>query len=85
VGPGGHFFGAAHTLQRYESAFYPPLLSDWNNFETWQEAGSETAEVRANRLWKQALEMYEAPPLPDDRAAELEEFVAKRTEEGGVG
>src|SRR3546814_5726333 len=37
VGPGGHFFGAAHTLARYETAFYSPLLSDWRNFETWQE------------------------------------------------
>jgi trimethylamine:corrinoid methyltransferase-like protein len=28
VGPGGHFFGTAHTLERYETAFYRPLLSD---------------------------------------------------------
>ena len=40
VGPGGHFFGAAHTLDRYETAFYAPMLSDWRNFETWEEAGS---------------------------------------------
>ena len=25
VGPGGHFFGTAHTLERYETAFYRPL------------------------------------------------------------
>ena len=36
VGPGGHFFGTAHTLERYETAFYRPLVSDWRNFETWQ-------------------------------------------------
>src|SRR3546814_2853704 len=36
VGPGGHFFGAAHTLARYETAFYAPMLSDWRNFESWQ-------------------------------------------------
>ncbi len=35
VGPGGHFFGAAHTLARYETAFYAPILSDWRNFEAW--------------------------------------------------
>src|SRR5690606_20985796 len=27
VGPGGHFFGTAHTLARYETAFYSPLIS----------------------------------------------------------
>ena len=35
VEPGGHFFGSAHTLARYEKAFYRPLLSDWSNFESW--------------------------------------------------
>lgn len=84
VGPGGHFFGAAHTLERYETAFYAPLLSDWSNYEAWVEAGSKTAEQRANAIWKQALAEYQEPPLQDDRAAALEEFVARRTEEGGV-
>ena len=35
IAAGGHFFGSAHTLARYESAFYRPLLSDWSNFENW--------------------------------------------------
>ncbi len=78
VGPGGHFFGAAHTLERYETAFYPPLLADWSNYETWEEAGSRTAAQRANDLWKQALAEYEPPPLADDRREELEEYVARR-------
>src|SRR3546814_15400332 len=70
VGPGGHFFGAAHTLARYETAFYSPLLSDWRNFETWEEAGSETATQRANRLSKSALADYtQPPPTPALRAA----------------
>ena len=85
VGPGGHFFGAAHTLERYETAFYTPLISDWSNYETWLEAGGQTAGQRANRIWKQALAEFEPPPLPDERRAELEEFVARRKEEGGVG
>ncbi|HKX75118.1 MAG TPA: trimethylamine methyltransferase family protein [Acidimicrobiia bacterium] len=85
VGPGGHFFGAAHTLQRYESAFYPPLLSDWRNFENWQMAGAEPSDVRATRIWQQALSDYQPPPLADDRAAELEEFISRRKAEGGVG
>jgi trimethylamine--corrinoid protein Co-methyltransferase len=85
VGPGGHFFGAAHTLERYETAFYAPLVSDWSNYESWVESGSTTAEQRANRIWKQVLAEYVAPPLEGDRAAALEDFVTRRKEEGGVG
>ena len=40
VGPGGHFFGAEHTQSRYKTAFHKPMLSDWRNYETWEEAGS---------------------------------------------
>ncbi|MDH3380915.1 MAG: trimethylamine methyltransferase family protein, partial [Gammaproteobacteria bacterium] len=35
VGPTGHFFGARHTMARYETAFYAPFISDWSNFENW--------------------------------------------------
>ena len=83
VGPGGHFFGAAHTLARYSTAFYQPLISDWRNFQQWQEAGSPQAAGKANRLWKQALAEYEMPPLDAAIAEEIDAFVAKRTEEGG--
>jgi trimethylamine--corrinoid protein Co-methyltransferase len=85
VGPGGHFFGSEHTLARYEHAFYAPLLSDWQNFGAWTEAGSLSTELRANRIWKQALEEYSAPPLDDGIRTELAEFVARRVAEGGVG
>ncbi len=84
VGPGGHFFGVGHTLERYQDAFYAPILSDWRNYETWVEAGSPDAAVRANRIWKQLLEDYEAPPLDPAIREELEAFVAHRKAEGGV-
>lgn len=81
VGPGGHFFGTAHTLARYETAFYAPLISDWRNFETWQEAGSRTATERANTLWKKLLADYQPPPLDEGRREALEAYVAKRKAE----
>ena len=84
VGPGGHFFGAAHTLARYERAFYSPLLSDWRNFETWEEAGGETATQRANRLYKAVLAEFSPPPLDPAIHEALDDFVARRTREGGA-
>ncbi len=84
VGPGGHFFGTQHTLDRYENAFYAPMLSDWRNYETWVEAGSPDATTRANGIWKQLLERHKGPLLDPAILEELEAFVARRKEEGGA-
>jgi trimethylamine--corrinoid protein Co-methyltransferase len=84
VGPGGHFFGAAHTLARYETAFYAPIISDWRNFETWREAGALTAAQRANAIWKQLLAEYQPPPIDPAIDEALKAFVARRKEEGGA-
>ncbi len=84
VGPGGHFFGTQHTLERYENAFYPPILSDWNNFGQWTENGSLDTTQRANKIWKQALSEYKNPPMDESTIEELEAFVAKRKEKPGI-
>lgn len=84
VGPGGHYFGTAHTLERFETAFYSPILSDWRNFETWQEAGSQTAFQKAHAVWQRELAAYERPPMDPAIEEELDAFVARRKAEGGV-
>jgi trimethylamine--corrinoid protein Co-methyltransferase len=78
VGAGGHFFGAAHTLERYETAFYRPMLADWRNFETWHADGARTATERANGIWKQLLAEAVPPPLDPAIAEALDAFVARR-------
>jgi len=84
VPPGGHFFGAAHTLARYETAFWRPILSDWSNFENWRDAGAKDATARASDVWKKSLAAYEAPPLDPSVKEALDAYVAKRREEMGV-
>ncbi|ASP36891.1 trimethylamine methyltransferase family protein [Labrenzia sp. VG12] len=84
VGPAGHFFGTEHTQARYKDAFYPPIVSDWRNYETWQEAGSPIAYDKANRLYKEALKAYEQPPLDPAVDEEVTAFVEKRKAEGGA-
>ena len=83
VGPGGHFFGAQHTLERYSTAFYQPLISDWRNFPNWEASGSPTAEKKANAVWKQALAEYTEPYMDEAVAEEIDAFVKRRVQEGG--
>ncbi|MEM7091919.1 MAG: trimethylamine methyltransferase family protein [Actinomycetota bacterium] len=84
VGPGGHFFGVDHTLERFATAFYEPLLFSRATFEQWTEDGSMGADERATAVWKQALAEYEQPPIDDAVAAALSEFVDRRIAEGGA-
>ncbi len=81
VGPGGHFFGTAHTLERFEHAFYRPLISDWRNFETWHADGSRTATERANTVWKRLLADAVPPALDPPVLEALDAFVARRKRE----
>jgi len=84
VGPGGHFFGSAHTMERYETAFYAPMLSNWSNHESWLEAGSVNTEQRANQIWKQLLSEYQQPPLDPTIDEALQDYVARRKLEMGT-
>ncbi|MDA9357308.1 trimethylamine methyltransferase family protein [Candidatus Thioglobus sp.] len=84
VGPANHFFAAQQTLDRYETEHYNPMLSDWRNFESWRDAGSETATQRANKIWKQLLEEYAEPKLKPEVEEGLSAFVDKRVAEGGA-
>lgn len=85
VPTGGHFFGDEHTLERYESAFYSPMLSDWQNHGAWTESGGLNATQRATKIWQEALEDYTEPSIPDDRRAALDDYVARRKEQIGDG
>lgn len=79
VGHSGHFFGAEHTMARYQDAFYRPLVSDYRNVESWTEAGSPDAARRANRIWKQLLAEYEQPPLDASIDEALVDFTERRS------
>ncbi|MGH2861749.1 MAG: trimethylamine methyltransferase family protein, partial [Solirubrobacteraceae bacterium] len=83
VGAGGHFLGAAHTLERFRECFYRPLLSSTDNFDRWSKRGSKDATARASEIWREKLDSYEAPPLDDAIREELEGFVDRRRIELG--
>lgn len=85
VPAGGHFFGSEHTMARYETAFYRPMLSDWQNYGSWEAAGSRDALQRATALWQQALRDYEEPTMDAGIREELDAYVAHRKEQIGAG
>lgn len=81
VGPAGHFFDAVHTMERYETAFYRPLVSYWDNYENWIEAGMPTIPNRAAAVAEQLLADYQQPPLDTAVEAALRDYVARRKRE----
>ena len=80
VPAGGHFFGCAHTMERYKTAFYEPFLSDWQNHENWELAGAKDATMRATELWQQILREFEPPASDPAVVEEMEAYCAKRRE-----
>jgi trimethylamine--corrinoid protein Co-methyltransferase len=83
VGSGGHFLGAAHTLEHFRTCFYRPLLSSTENFDRWtKKGGADTAE-RAGRIADETIEAYEQPPIDEAIRDELRDYVARRRIELG--
>ncbi len=78
VGPGSHFFGCAHTMANYETAFWDSEVADNESFEKWQEAGSEDAAKRANRRWKATLADFQPPPLDEAVDEALIDFMTRK-------
>ena len=83
VGHGGHFLGAAHTMERFRECFYRPLLSSTSNYERWLRLGGNDTTARASEICAKTLDEYEQPPLDDAIRSELEEFVTRRRAELG--
>jgi trimethylamine---corrinoid protein Co-methyltransferase len=81
IAPGGHYFGADHTMTRFENAFHRPMLAEGKNYQAWVEAGSVDATHRANLVWKRMLEHYQAPAIDASRIEAINAYVAKRREE----
>ena len=55
VGPGKHFFGSAHTLANYETAFWESAVADNNSFEQWRDEGMKDASQRAAERCKRLI------------------------------
>ncbi len=84
VQPGGHFFQTAHTMERYQTEFYAPLVADLNNFGMWTETGAKTSAQRATDVWKRALREFKAPEGATERVERMIPLIEKGTASGGA-
>ncbi len=84
VGPGGHHFGTALTLERYRSAFYLPTVSNRQNYENWLQDGAPDAARRAHQIAVELLSSYQQPSMDAAIREELEEFIEKRRRDSTV-
>ena len=81
VGPSGHFFGHAHTIEHYDSAFYRPMTAETGTWDQWVDEGRKGVEARAAEVAASLIDSFEPPPLDRGIADELDEFVARRRRE----
>uniref|UniRef100_UPI003F6BC3EC trimethylamine methyltransferase family protein n=1 Tax=Celeribacter marinus TaxID=1397108 RepID=UPI003F6BC3EC len=84
VQPGGHFFATGHTMDRYQSAFYAPLVADLQNFGSWEAAGSKSSADRATAIWQSVLRDFAQPSSGAKAAERLQSYIQQQTANGGV-
>jgi len=84
VEPGGHFFATQHTMDRYETAFYQPLVADLRNVGAWEEDGAKTSAERATGIWKRTLAEFKKPPTSGDAVERVARYIEAGIAKGGA-
>jgi len=81
VGPGGHYLGHPHTLERFQQAFFMPEMFDNNSIEQWIADGSKDITQRALERAGELLAAYEEPLLDPAVDEALRDYIARRERE----
>ncbi len=81
VGPGGHYLGHPHTLEKFQSAFFMPELFDNNSIEQWAADGEKEITQRALEVARAMLSEYQEPKLDQARDEALLDYIARRERE----
>jgi trimethylamine--corrinoid protein Co-methyltransferase len=81
VGPGGHYLGHPHTLEKFQQAFFMPDMFDNNSIEQWMAEGSVEITQRALNRAKELLGAYEEPKLDEGVDEALRDYIARRERE----
>ena len=84
VSPGGHFFATGHTMERYRTAFYEPLVANLDNFGTWNGKGARNSFERATDLWQSALDNFVPPSTGQAARERIRLYVESNMKKGGA-
>jgi trimethylamine--corrinoid protein Co-methyltransferase len=71
-------------MDRYEDAFYAPLVADLSNFGTCEAAGAQRSDQRATAIWKKVLNDFTPPASAAGSKERLASFIERRIAEGGA-
>ena len=71
-------------MERYPTEFYEPILHDYSNYGTWVENGKLDANHRATSIWKEIVSKETTVNIDKEKLGHLENFIYKRTTEGGA-
>lgn len=80
VGPGGHFLGEDHTLERCRTEFWQPKLFDRSGLEAGRGARRFDTTTRATRRWQELLACHEEPALDKTTVRQLQAYVEEHLE-----
>ena len=78
VGPGGEYLTQDHTFQNFRRELYTNVLEEKDSFESWKHKGALSIDRRANRKWKEILEAYEEPGLPEETGKALRRYMERK-------
>jgi trimethylamine--corrinoid protein Co-methyltransferase len=81
IGPGGHYLGHPHTLEKFQKAFFIPKLFDNNSVEQWIADGSQEITERALKEVKSLLDDYQEPALDVAVDEALRDYIDRRERE----
>lgn len=75
IGGGGEYLTHEHTLRNFRM-MWSPTVSNWENYNEWENSGFEDAAIAANKVWKERLlnapDTYLAPEVDKDLTAFIE-------------
>jgi len=80
VGPGGHFLGEDHTLERCRTEFWQPKLLDRSGLEAWWDGDRSDLTTRATQRWQYLLSTHEDPAIDQTTALQLQAYIDKQLE-----
>ena len=78
IGPGGHYLGHPHTMEKFQQAFFMPRLLDNSAFEQWVAEGSQDSTARALAEARAMLAAYEEPALDPGVDEALRDHIERR-------